>query len=141
MNTPLQGLSAKTADYFYKRESDDRWFRKDDSPAWVEDMTHEAHMDTLPNNYSYEFIVSALFAFTDYENPDTAIIEAEENPYNWHLIDWMGSNLHRIGYAEDYAEVNHGPVMESIRGGQRAEMRDVYYVVLKHLNQQLDDDD
>ena len=148
MTTALQELSAKTAGYFYKRESDDRWFRKDDSPKWVYDMVYDAHCDLFPDDYRYRFVVSALDAFSNYEDPQTAIGEIESDPYNSQLIDWLGSNVVRISYADENiiyqnweCSLDDWSVMDVIRAGQVSEKCDTYHSVLKHLNQQLDDDD
>lgn len=139
--TELMKLSAKTAGYFYKRESDDRWFRKDDSPKWVYNMVYDAHDDMFPDDYRYRFVVSALDAFSNYEDPQTALSEIESDPYNYQVVDWLGSNAVRISYADEYQTDNEVSVMDVIRAGQVSEKYDTYQSVLKHLNQQLDDDD
>ena len=133
-------LSAKTAGYFYKRESDDRWFRKDDSPKWVYDMVYDAHCDLFPDDYRYQFVVSALDAFSNYEDPQTALEQIEADPYNYQLIDWLGSNAVRISYADQCCFWRDGmSITDIIRDGQVTEKYDTYHSVLKHLYQQLEE--
>ena len=130
----LNKISLEVLNHFYKRESDDLWFKKDDSPEWVQDMVRDAHGDLFPNNHSYQFIVEALNAFTNYDDPEIAISEIESDPYYSQLIDWLGSDTTRMLYADDGMAENPSSIMDIISYGQIGEKRDVYYSVLKHLN-------
>lgn len=105
--TALQKLAAEVSAMFEQKKRDNGkefWAVKDGSPKWVTEMCHEAHGDMLPDDHKYEFIVDALQALSDYDDPDAIRDDIEPDPYNYDLVQWLGSHLSRAGYVDEAAE-------------------------------------
>ncbi len=77
------------------------WKGDNKRPKWITSMIKNAHMagfgvqeDTpLPDDYIYQWIYNALDAYSEADDPEDITIEADI--YNYELLDWVGSHLHR----------------------------------------------
>ena len=89
--------AAKLLDLFEvktRKNGEEYYALRDDAPDEVRELVRECHLDMLPNDTSYNIIVSCLEAMADgYE---------VEVPQNIHaLINWMASHPFRIAFIDD----------------------------------------
>jgi hypothetical protein len=81
------------------------WTHNRCAPDWINELCHTAHGDMLPDDYRYAFIVEALNALEEVEDPDEARDGYELEPYFGRLVDWLGSYAgHRFEYCDEWAE-------------------------------------
>jgi len=145
----IQTLAAETVKQFERRTRDDGstyWSHKDAyrSGDWVQELCRDAHGDMLPDDYRYEYIVDALYAFADYDDDDheMAIDEIEADPYTKDPLAWLSSHSYRMDYANEairdvgFSEV--GGIMQAVIMGQIAEKREIYDSVLESLKSRLE---
>ncbi len=91
--------------------------------------------DMLPDDWRYEFIVEALSALSETDDPDE--IELEADVYTSDLTRWLNSRNSRLGYCDE--AVREGLVSESadmsarLTGGQYMEKREVLALVREYL--------
>ncbi len=139
----VQDRAEEALSWFHttERGGDRIWTRKEDAPSWVEQLTYEAHGDMLPDDFRYEFIVSALDIIAHADEDDySAAVDGEVDIYNGTLAAWLASNLTRAGYVDEFTEEmghNRG-VMGDIAGGQWQERTEVLSLVLSFLTQSED---
>lgn len=142
MTTTTQERATEALSWFEtaRRDEDDpesSFVRtKDGAPEWVTALVYAAHGEFLPDDFRYQAIRSALQWIAD-EGEDDAyeFAYSEADVYTSALIDWLGSNLRRIGYVDEAAE-ELGPVagiVEAITRGQAAELAEVYQSVRDSL--------
>ena len=103
----------------------------DDAPEWFDDLVRAAHLDMLPNDWSYTFIESAI----DQIEEGVEIEEIEySRPVNWKLTDWFGSHGYRPEYADnairDFGEMTCHDAMAI---GMETEFREVASIVYDYL--------
>ncbi len=142
--TKLQKLAGEVSEMFEQKERDngDKFqIVKDGSPKWVTEMCHEAHGDMLPDDYKYDFIVEALDALANYEDPDDIDSEIEADPYTHDRYKWLSSNLARSVYVDEAVE-NMGHSDQGITGeigmGQYQEKCEVLGIVRRFLEERLE---
>lgn len=142
--TKLQKLAGEVSAMFESRKrdnGDEFWSVKDGSPKWITEMTHEAHGDMLPDDYKYQFIVEALDALANYEDPDDIDSEIEPDPYTHDLNKWLASNLTRAGYVNEAVE-NMGHSDQGVTGdismGQYQEKCEVLGIVRRFLEERIE---
>ncbi|NJM54532.1 MAG: hypothetical protein HC841_00170 [Verrucomicrobiae bacterium] len=90
----------------------DRVVTKDGCPQWVITLAREAHGDMLPDNWRYIFIYEALQALIEKEGDEESALDyylSDDEIYTRNLIEWVGSDLQRIGYCDDAFEMNGCP--------------------------------
>lgn len=137
----IQERAAEALSHFeqIKRGDDTIWTRRDNAPQWVEDMTYQAHGDMLPDDWRYEFIVSALDAIAE----DGEDAEVEADIYNGEPYRWLASNLNRASYVDEtVAEYGHGQYLsDDISAGQYTERQEVLQLVLSFLSDMEDDEE
>lgn len=77
--------------------------QKDDAPDWVNDLCREAHDDMLPDDFVYSVIEESIDAIVDNEGDadEAEMTVMEADSYTKNLIDWVGSNLKRVGYCDE----------------------------------------
>lgn len=144
--TQLQKLADEVRGHFktFRRGDDkeDHWSLKDDAPEWIrDDVCYEAHGSMMPDDHKYAFIVEALDALAENEDPDD--IDLEADIYNADLLKWVSSHLERAGYVEEAIEESggeHPGFFESLMMGQAAEKREVLYSVRQSLEKRIEDE-
>lgn len=103
----------------------------------LNDLVQNAHDDFLPDDFRYEFIYSALQAFADCQvDDDLDEVFLEADIYNHRLIEWLGSNLKRIGYCDEAQSefgLENPDVMTLITYGQQMEKDEVLALVREAL--------
>jgi hypothetical protein len=141
--TTLQQAAAHFYGFFEKRNrntGDTYWCVRDNAPEYVKELCFEAHGDMMPDDFRYAFIVEALSALSDTDEPDDINIEAD--PYTHDLLRWLGSNLQRAEYcnaaAEDFG-LETRDIIEWIRLGQLREKREVLGCIESFLETWLDE--
>jgi hypothetical protein len=134
--TKLQQAAGEAYEWFEKRTRNDGrefWTWKDNAPQWVKDLAHHAHGDMGPDDWRYEFIVEALAALHDNEDPDS--IDMEADIYTDDLCAWLASDISRPGYCDDAVEELGQPegIVPMMQYGQYEEKREVLYLVRSWL--------
>jgi hypothetical protein len=106
--TKLQALATEVLTYFETatRTSNGAEYHrtKDGAPQWVKDMCWAAHESggMMPDDWRYGFIVEALGALEDNEDPDEIAMEADI--YTSELTDWLGSRADRYAFCDEAME-------------------------------------
>lgn len=80
---------------------------KDDAPHQLREMVHAAHLGLVPNDTSIRMIYEMLCTLSDVRGDsavDGIIAEFEPPIYYNELIDWLGSDMTRVDYADDAIE-------------------------------------
>jgi len=96
----MQDRASEALGYFKPHQNRDTYTITSDAPAWVTDLVREAHGDMLPDDHRHRFIVDALYALADTDDPDD--IEPEPDVYSTDLMEWASSNENRFaGYCDD----------------------------------------
>ena len=98
------------------------WRRNPCAPDWITELCHTAHGDMLPEDYRYQFIVEALDALEEAEDPDEARDGYEFEWRNYSLALWLGSHGHRFSYCDDWAS-EHGYELNNAEGGDTVGLR------------------
>jgi len=136
-------IASEARSWFERATRDDSvvYYRKDPAaPEWVTDLALHAHGDMLPDDWRYEFIVEALDALAETEDPDE--IQLEADVYNTRLIAWLGSHSHRAGYCdearEEFSSGSDG-IIDQIMLGQYAEKQEVLGIVRAFIEQRAED--
>ena len=97
---------ARCAFSFEKREDGSEYWTHDgrNAPEWIAVLTTEAHGTMLPDDSRYAFVVEALDALEEADDPDDARDGYECEPYFSRLVEWLRSYAgHRLSYCDDYA--------------------------------------
>ena len=135
----LQKLAQEVRKYFEDHPHKENTFRmKDEAPQWVRDMVFEAHEDFAPDDYKYNYVVEALDALASGDIEGETL---EPEVYNYQLLNWLGSNMKRIGYVDEARE-DCGPsegIMQDIMMGQRKEKLEVFNIVRSCLEERAEE--
>ena len=145
MTTQLQRLAAEVRSKFKLKTRDNGaefWARESNEDDWIQSLCFEAHGDMLPEDWRYRFIVEALDALSEFDDPDEARDSLEASIYNHELTDWLGSHGHRPGYVDEACEEFgfHGGTIERIQWGMLSEKWEVFDSVLASIEEQLEGD-
>tara|TARA_Y100000310_G_scaffold214478_1_gene215372 strand:- start:623 stop:925 length:303 start_codon:yes stop_codon:yes gene_type:complete len=94
----------------------------------------------LPEDYRYQFIVEALDALEEAEDPDEAREGYEFEHRNYQLALWLGSHGHRFEYCDQWAEEYGHPEStgDLLRGGHLQERLEVLDLVRGSLEAHLE---
>lgn len=115
--------------------------RKDDAPAWLEDVCYAAHDGMFPDDYKYEFIKAAVDAIMDDEDPDEAL-DSDVDVYTGRLTAWLASSTSRMSYVDDAVdEYGWSSLDQALKLGQLTERREVYDAVYAALEGLASDDE
>lgn len=142
----IQSLAQTYLEYFDRdtSESGQEFYKtKDNAPPELSHLVREAHGDMLPDNYKYEYIVTALEFISSCDDPEEPEIEAD--PYYSDLLRWLSSNLTRSEYVDEYVQEFGLPdsedfqIMSLIGYGQWKEKQEVYWDVLRILQKIVED--
>lgn len=135
----------------YRVEGDDdtRYTRcKDGCPQWVTDLVHAAHGDFLPDDWRYDAIRSCLAAIHDDdlgEDDATEWADGNVDVYTGRRFAWLASNLQRQFYCDEAARElgfdsgGSQGVADLVGLGQFAESEEVYWSVLRSLQERRDE--
>lgn len=140
--TSLQTLAADVRKFFttIKRGEESIVTLTDDAPEWVRQLAMDAHGDMMPDDHRYAFIVEALDALVDADDPDEVTLASDI--YTHDLLKWLASNLQRPGYCdeafEEYGD-DFRDTVSLIGMGQLREKEEVLDSVRSSLEAQLDD--
>src|SRR5678816_1973872 len=134
-----QQLAEQYQGYFEKRTREDGsefWCTRDDRPAELHDLIHEAHGDMLPDDWRYAFIYAALCDIAEADDPDEAGDDIEPDPYTFDRLKWLASHLDRPGYCDAAIEefgLEVKDTVELVGYGQYQEKREVFGIILSCL--------
>ncbi|HBF13408.1 MAG TPA: hypothetical protein DDW49_08515 [Deltaproteobacteria bacterium] len=109
---------------------------KDNAPDELVDLIHKAHGDFMPDDFRYETILDALYAFAGCDNADIDDVRLEADIYTHDLLQWLGSNLNRVGYcdqAQDEFGLEKADVLTLITYGQQMEKDEIVSLVREGL--------
>ena len=118
------------------------WTSNRCAPDWITDLVRTAHGDmALLEDCRYQFIVEALNALEESEDPDEARAGYEFEPYYGRLVDWLGAYCgHRFSYCDEWAsEMGHPEdPYHLLAGGHLAERLEVLDLVRGSLEAHLE---
>ena len=128
---------ARCAFTLEKRDNDSEyWTANRCAPEWIGELVRTGHGGTgpggmFPEDYRYQFIVEALDALEEAEDPDEARDCYEFEPYLFRLAHWLGSHNHRFSYCDDWAEEMGQPedTYHLLAGGHLQERLEVLNLV------------
>lgn len=110
---------------------------KDGHPQWMQDVIRTAHSDLMPDDWRYKFIEDACQAIIEHEDDrDSAYESLEADIYNHDLLQWLASNLSRIGYCDDAAQdfgISDGSIINIIQWGQLSEKQETFNLLYDAL--------
>lgn len=136
----VQGKAQEALRYFQLKTREDGtkfWAKRENAPEWVKDLVFAAHEggDFLPDDWRYAFLVEALDALADTEDPDDVQLEADV--YNHELLSWLASHAHRPSFVDEHIEEHGYPgnIMRAIAGGQVKEKERVLSEVRDFLQE------
>ena len=147
--TELQSLAGKVSAMFTKSTRADGhteyWHLKntENAPEWVRDLCHDAHGEMLPDDWKYQFIVEALDALS--ENEDPGEICMEPDIYTGELTAWVSSHLERVGYVDECIDEfgvidKDTPLVSFLSYGQQREKEEVLQSVRASLEAHLQEE-
>lgn len=132
------------------RTNGDKFMRvADGAPEWVSHLAMYAHGNMMPDDWRYRFISDAVDAISEMvdDGDEDAIQdrgrEWEPSVYNAALLEWLSSNLHRIGYVDEAVEeLEHSSrgVMGDIAMGQYEEFQETFNLVCEFLDELEEDE-
>lgn len=145
----LQQVAQEAYDSFTQQKRGDETItvHKDDAPAWVKDLTREAHGDMFPDDWRYDQIQNACGAIHDAsEGTDIGDVGAEfadgaVDVYTTSRFEWLASSLNRQSYVDDAAD-EFGPaedVCSAVGMGQYQEANEIFYSVAGSLGARLEE--
>jgi hypothetical protein len=124
--------------YFHKatRTNGDTFYcRTDDAPDWTEELVKECHGNFWPDDYRFDFIVEALDALADSDDPDDVYLE--EDTYTSDLLGWLASSVSRVSICDEaageYGVEAEADLLHRIALGQRYEKQEVLGLVRDFL--------
>jgi hypothetical protein len=141
--TSIQTLAAEVRKFFVSKErgENDRIITlSDDRPEWVQELAMEAHGNMMPDDHRYAFIVEALDALVEADDPDEAEVEADI--YTHELTAWLASRADRYGYCDQFMEDTGSKFMGTVQllsWGQYTEKAEVLALVRSSLESQIEE--
>jgi hypothetical protein len=139
----VQTLAESTHKLFVKdtrtSNGEEFWKTTDDAPEWVKEMCREAHGEMMPDDWRYAFIVEALDALAESEDPDEASVESDI--YTHELTGWLHSRADRYDYCDEAYKERGGHftnTVELLMIGQALEKAEVLVSVRASLEAQLE---
>lgn len=141
----IKELADQVYAQFEKRTRDNGrefWALKDGKPEWMQEMCHEAHGGMLPDDWKYQFVLEAVVALSEADDPDDVQLEADV--YNHELLQWLASHLERAGYVDEavqsYGIESKGfDLMQVIALGQLHEKEEVLGIVRSYLERRAEE--
>ncbi len=146
----VQTLAAEAYGAMERRQRGDETITtlKDDAPEWVRDLVYAAHDGSLPNDWRYAAIRSALEAIADCENGADLDdrrhewADAEVDTYTGARLKWLASDLNRADYCDQAAEelgcTGEG-IVAMIGAGQYIEACEVWDRVTEALRERAEE--
>ena len=103
----------------------------------LDELVRKAHGDLLPDDFCYEIIYEALYAFADCTSDDELYeVTLEADIYYHQLLKWLSSNLKRIDYCNE-ARAEFGlqdtDLMTLVTYGQQMEKDEIVALVRESL--------
>lgn len=141
----VQELATEALEYYRQSTAEERegiYVHTDNAPEWVVDMTRNAHGDMMPDDWKFKFVVEALEAISEADEgeEEDELYEWEPDVYNHVLLQWVSSNLGRMGYVDEAVD-NYGwtDLARALMAGQKTEFEWVAASVLKSLRDRLEE--
>lgn len=143
MNPINEQVASKASEFstFFKTiirngSRDEVYVLKDDAPDELKALIRKAHGDFMPDDFRYETILDALYAFAECEDADMEDVRLEADIYTTDLQRWFGSHLNRVGYcdqAQDEFGLDKADTMTLITYGQQMEKDEIVSLVREYL--------
>jgi hypothetical protein len=152
MATDIKTLAQELLNYFDYKDVPDptfsisgkyrQYFLRDDAPEWLHKLMYRIHKrdyDMLPDDYKYEFVVRALTALTEYDDPYEA--ELEPDVYTNDLMRWMYSHSSRMGRVDEAIGRGAANLFEAMTAAQAEEMNEVLDMVREELEKHVESEE
>lgn len=120
---------------------------KSGSPEWIGEAIQAAHGDFLPNDWSYKLIAAVVEDVAERLRDDPAadlddmrpeVIDQAIPVYTADRLQWLASNLNRVGYCDDAAAEGlvseDAGIVDRIAAGMVAELEEIFSAVVDALN-------
>ena len=120
------------------------WTANQCAPEWIGELVRTGHGGTgpegmMPEDYRYQFIVEALDALEEAEDPDEAREGYEYEHRNYQLALWLASHGHRFSYCDDWArDMCSRNTYDRLAGGHLSERWEVLDLVRGSLEAHLE---
>lgn len=141
----IEDLAKKAITYFVSKERDDGsmyWTTTDDRPEWLQELIRRAHRGYLPDDYKYEFILSALNIIADSDEDTCSESIADSiDVYTGELTRWLASHIDRVNYVNEALQVMNTPeddLVSIVANAQYLEREEVFYSVLSSLKAEVE---
>jgi hypothetical protein len=139
--TTVQELATQFRSHFTedtRANGEKFWKAEYEGMEGLDELIRTAHSDMMPEDWKYQFIVDALEAIAESDDPDSPELEADV--YNSDHLRWLSSNLTRAEYVDEWVsnfgiEPSKFNLFEAIGGGQWTEREEVYWLVLSSLRE------
>jgi len=126
-----------------KQDGTEVTVRKEPADDELHELILDAHDDTYPDDFRYEFIVEALRALADNEDPDDALTSLKPDIYLHELTAWRESYIGRTDYLTK-AQEECGPIedgFELLATAQLFEKYEVFHSVRASLERLAEEDE
>ena len=141
----LESVATDAGKYFIRKTRDngeDYYRTVDDTPKWIMDMVWEAHGDKFSNDYTYDWIDTAIINIIDgmtkddiYENANMMI-----NGFTSGLTAWLNSDIRRVRYlTKVLEESNVRDGFNALTQAQYREIEEVFTSVLNSIQARVDE--
>lgn len=139
MTPKIQLNATELRKYFEpaKRDNGTKYWKTTVTTDWLTEFCRHAHGDMLPDDYKYEFIVDALDALIEYDDPEQArqaMTDMTEDSYHG-LATWLGSSGERYGYCDEAVKEFGGAkdIAAMIQLGMSLERSEVFDAVASQV--------
>mgnify|MGYP005842808555 CR=1 FL=1 len=130
----LQEAAEYYLGFFELRETETgtAWRVRDAAPPELKRMVRSAHGDFMPDDHRYRFIVEALRALAECDDPECARAAADRDPAV--LTGWLHSKINRLQYMTiAMTQSALGDSLELLCAAQQIERNEVLQAVLGEL--------
>lgn len=140
----IEELAKLAITYFISKQRDDGsvyWTTRDDRPEWLQELIRKAHAGYLPDDWKYEFILSALHIIADSDEDNYSESLADSiDVYTSELTKWLASHIDRVNYVNESLQVMDKPddLITLVSNAQYLEREEVFYSVLSSLEKEVE---
>ncbi len=135
----VETMATEALKYFVRNTRDNGeafYILKDDRPEWLYDLTYAAHDGTLPDDFIYNAIHSAISDFADGGTEDDIeqCVDCATSCYTYELTKWLASSVDRVEYlTEALEQFDCKDGVKALARAQYLEIHKVYHIAWTEL--------